>query len=270
MGSRAGGQPEGVLPVRSRLPCLDERPRPRQHRQRLVGHVPDRLRHAARLRLVEGRRRRVHPGAGARGRAHGITVNAIAPGAFPTDAEKIQPDPEGYNSWVLEQQCLQRRGAPDDIGNLVVFLSSDASSFITGSDRRHRRRLGDGDYGGWARSTARSRSSPRVPARDRRGHRARAGRGGRRSRDDHDQPGGRARSGAARHAGFALRYHHPPPSPTPPPPPTPPSTTTLLPPSRRSRPAGGHAGPSAVQREQGGDRRADPRARGRVAGAASA
>ena len=62
----------------------------------------------------------------------GITVNSIAPGAFPTDAEKIHPDPVGYNSWVLEQQCLKRRGTPDDIGNLVVFLSSDASSFITG------------------------------------------------------------------------------------------------------------------------------------------
>jgi len=62
----------------------------------------------------------------------GITVNAIAPGAFPTDAEKIHPDPEGYNQWVLDQQCLKRRGAPDDIGSLVVFLSSDASSFITG------------------------------------------------------------------------------------------------------------------------------------------
>jgi 3-oxoacyl-[acyl-carrier protein] reductase len=62
----------------------------------------------------------------------GITVNAVAPGAFPTDAEKIHPDPEGYNRWVLEQQCLQRRGAPDDVGNLVVFLASDASSFITG------------------------------------------------------------------------------------------------------------------------------------------
>jgi NAD(P)-dependent dehydrogenase (short-subunit alcohol dehydrogenase family) len=27
----------------------------------------------------------------------GIRVNCIAPGAFPTDAEKIHPDPEGYN-----------------------------------------------------------------------------------------------------------------------------------------------------------------------------
>ncbi len=62
----------------------------------------------------------------------GITVNAIAPGAFPTDAEKIHPDPEGYNQWALDQQCIKRRGTAEDIGSLVVFLSSDASSFITG------------------------------------------------------------------------------------------------------------------------------------------
>ena len=62
----------------------------------------------------------------------GITVNSISPGAFPTDAEKIHPDPEGYDRWVLEQQSLKRRGTPEDIGNLAVFLASDASSFITG------------------------------------------------------------------------------------------------------------------------------------------
>ncbi len=62
----------------------------------------------------------------------GVTVNAISPGAFPTDAEKIHPDPEGYNRWILDQQSLKRRGAPEDIGNLAVFLASDASSFITG------------------------------------------------------------------------------------------------------------------------------------------
>ena len=61
-----------------------------------------------------------------------INVNAIAPGAFPTDAEKIHPDQEGYNRWVLEQQSIKRRGTPEDIGNLVTFLSSEASSFITG------------------------------------------------------------------------------------------------------------------------------------------
>ena len=62
----------------------------------------------------------------------GVTVNAISPGAFPTDAEKIHPDPEGYTKWIIDQQSLKRRGRPDDIGNLVVFLASDASSFMTG------------------------------------------------------------------------------------------------------------------------------------------
>ena len=62
----------------------------------------------------------------------GVTVNAIAPGAFPTDAEKIHPNPEEYNQFVLDQQSLKRRGTPEDIANLVVFLASDAASFITG------------------------------------------------------------------------------------------------------------------------------------------
>ncbi|MGH3147661.1 MAG: SDR family NAD(P)-dependent oxidoreductase [Rubrobacter sp.] len=62
----------------------------------------------------------------------GINVNAIAPGAFPTDAEKIHPDQEGYNRWVLEQQSIKRRGTPDDVGSLVTFLASDAASFISG------------------------------------------------------------------------------------------------------------------------------------------
>ena len=64
--------------------------------------------------------------------ADGVTVNAISPGAFPTDAERIHPDPEEYSRWILEQQSLKRRGAPDDVGNLVVFLAGDGSSFITG------------------------------------------------------------------------------------------------------------------------------------------
>ena len=54
--------------------------------------------------------RRLYANPGARGRAGGVTVNAFSPGAFPTDAEKIHPDPEGYNRWVLDQQSIKRRG----------------------------------------------------------------------------------------------------------------------------------------------------------------
>lgn len=61
-----------------------------------------------------------------------IHVNCIAPGAFPTDAEKIHPDPEGYNRSVLENQSIKRRGTPEDIANVVLFFTSPMSDFITG------------------------------------------------------------------------------------------------------------------------------------------
>ncbi|MDT1060858.1 SDR family oxidoreductase [Paracoccus sp. CPCC 101403] len=62
----------------------------------------------------------------------GITVNAIAPGAFPTDAEKIHPDPAGYNAMVLERQAVKRRGHAGDIAAAIRFFLSDEAGFITG------------------------------------------------------------------------------------------------------------------------------------------
>lgn len=63
---------------------------------------------------------------------YGITVNAIAPGAFPTDAEKIHPDPEGYSRTVLDAQAIKRRGTAHDIANAIAFFASDESGFVTG------------------------------------------------------------------------------------------------------------------------------------------
>lgn len=63
---------------------------------------------------------------------YGVTVNAIAPGAFPTDAEKIHPDPEGYNRMVLEAQAIKRRGSAEDIAAAIAFFAADEASFITG------------------------------------------------------------------------------------------------------------------------------------------
>jgi 3-oxoacyl-[acyl-carrier protein] reductase len=64
--------------------------------------------------------------------ADGITVNAVSPGAFPTDAEAIHPDPEGYARHVLDHQAVKRRGRPEDIAAALAFLASDAAGFITG------------------------------------------------------------------------------------------------------------------------------------------
>lgn len=63
---------------------------------------------------------------------HGITVNAVSPGAFPTDAEKIHADFAAYEKRIYDHQAIQRRGTPEDIANILMFLASDASSFITG------------------------------------------------------------------------------------------------------------------------------------------
>jgi 3-oxoacyl-[acyl-carrier protein] reductase len=62
----------------------------------------------------------------------GITVNAVAPGAFPTAAEAIHPDREGYERFVLDRQAVKRRGRPEDIANAVLFFAAEESGFITG------------------------------------------------------------------------------------------------------------------------------------------
>jgi 3-oxoacyl-[acyl-carrier protein] reductase len=64
--------------------------------------------------------------------AFGVTVNAICPGAIPTDAEKIHSDPDAYAKFVLDHQALKRRGSPQDIANALLYFASDFSSFVTG------------------------------------------------------------------------------------------------------------------------------------------
>jgi NAD(P)-dependent dehydrogenase (short-subunit alcohol dehydrogenase family) len=60
----------------------------------------------------------------------GIRVNCIAPGAFPTAAETMQPD--GYEAAIYAGQALQRRGRLDEIAAAVAFLCSADAEFVTG------------------------------------------------------------------------------------------------------------------------------------------
>lgn len=61
----------------------------------------------------------------------GITVNAICPGFIETEAVKLQA-PE-MTERIIKGTPVKRLGQPDEIGQVAVFLASDASSFITGA-----------------------------------------------------------------------------------------------------------------------------------------
>lgn len=63
---------------------------------------------------------------------HNILVNAIAPGYIDTDLNKSLVADPAFDTWVKGRCPLGRWGQPDDIAGPVVFLASEAASFITG------------------------------------------------------------------------------------------------------------------------------------------
>jgi len=60
----------------------------------------------------------------------GITVNAVAPGFIETDMTSAVRNAAGDQ--ITKRIPARRLGQPDDIANAVLFLVSDASSYITG------------------------------------------------------------------------------------------------------------------------------------------
>lgn len=68
--------------------------------------------------------------------AHGITVNAIAPGAVRSEAEdRVFADRlEEYNAWILAHQSVKRRIEPLDIAEAALFLASDRARMISGQN----------------------------------------------------------------------------------------------------------------------------------------
>jgi NAD(P)-dependent dehydrogenase (short-subunit alcohol dehydrogenase family) len=62
---------------------------------------------------------------------HGIRCNAIAPGLIASDT-MLATMPEQIQQICIESFLIQRLGQPEDIAELVAFLASARSSYITG------------------------------------------------------------------------------------------------------------------------------------------
>ncbi|NLX35823.1 MAG: SDR family oxidoreductase [Chloroflexi bacterium] len=60
----------------------------------------------------------------------GITVNAIAPGIIATPP--VQRQVAGHEDAYVAQIPLRRLGQPQDVANVVLFLASDLSAYMTG------------------------------------------------------------------------------------------------------------------------------------------
>jgi 2-deoxy-D-gluconate 3-dehydrogenase len=64
--------------------------------------------------------------------AHGVNVNAIAPGYIATDnTQALRDDPVRHRS-ILERIPAGRWGTPDDLAGATVFLASPASDYVNG------------------------------------------------------------------------------------------------------------------------------------------
>jgi acetoacetyl-CoA reductase len=73
----------------------------------------------------------------------GITVNTVSPGYVATDL--VMAVPEDVRSKIVAQIPVGRLGRPEEIAHAVAFLTSEESSWITGSNLA----INGGHYMGW-------------------------------------------------------------------------------------------------------------------------
>lgn len=64
----------------------------------------------------------------------GVRVNAISPGAIDTDIWGSLKEDPNFVEMSISGIPMGRWGTPDEIASAAVFLASDASSFMTGSN----------------------------------------------------------------------------------------------------------------------------------------
>jgi NAD(P)-dependent dehydrogenase (short-subunit alcohol dehydrogenase family) len=64
--------------------------------------------------------------------AHGIRVNAIVPGFFESEMTGGVIHHEKIQGWILDNTILPRHGKTADFDGALLYLASDASSYVTG------------------------------------------------------------------------------------------------------------------------------------------
>ena len=62
--------------------------------------------------------------------SRGIRINAVAPGFIETKMTEALPD--DVRKKMMENIPMKRFGAPEDVAKVVVFLASEAASYMTG------------------------------------------------------------------------------------------------------------------------------------------
>jgi NAD(P)-dependent dehydrogenase (short-subunit alcohol dehydrogenase family) len=70
----------------------------------------------------------------AEGGPHNIRANTISPGLIDTPLVKTYVEDEEYLERTLQSQMLRRLGQPEDIAYAALYLASDESRFVTGTD----------------------------------------------------------------------------------------------------------------------------------------
>ncbi|MBY8863399.1 SDR family oxidoreductase [Nocardia sp. CA2R105] len=66
------------------------------------------------------------------GGRYGITANCVALGATRTPATADAMDDKEFAKRVLANYVIRRFGEPEDAANMILFLASDAASWVTG------------------------------------------------------------------------------------------------------------------------------------------